>query len=131
MGLALLEQAVLGLAVRVLLLLHVSAHLRVQEQCAVEPVCGHWVLLESYVGDGMLEHCGRRKGRALIHGYWMSVRRMGRCGTTPTQGGSVGGRKQVNKALHTCTSWYAYAAMFGSSIDTLVPRALLRMYRLH
>ena len=22
---------------------------------------------------------------------------------------------QVNKALHTCTSWYAYAAMFGSS----------------
>ena len=42
-----------------------------------------------------------------------------------------GGRKQVNKALHTCTSWYAYAAMFGSSIDTLVPRALLRMYRLH
>ena len=30
-----------------------------------------------------------------------------------------GGRKQVNKALHTCTSWYAYAAMFGSSIDTM------------
>ena len=26
------------------------------------------------------------------------------------------GREQVNKALHTCTSWYAYAAMFGSSI---------------
>ena len=25
------------------------------------------------------------------------------------------GRTQVNKALHTCTSWYAYAAMFGSS----------------
>ena len=23
---------------------------------------------------------------------------------------------QVNKELHTCTSWYAYAAMFGSSI---------------
>ena len=22
---------------------------------------------------------------------------------------------QVNKGLHTCTSWYAYAAMFGSS----------------
>ena len=42
-----------------------------------------------------------------------------------------GGRKQVNKALHTCTSWYAYAAMFGSSIDTMVPRALKRMYRLH
>ena len=41
------------------------------------------------------------------------------------------GRKQVNKALHTCTSWYAYAAMFGSSIDTMVPRALKRMYRLH
>ena len=41
------------------------------------------------------------------------------------------GRKQVNKALHTCTSWYAYAAMFGSSIDTMVPRALQRMYRLH
>ena len=36
----------------------------------------------------------------------------------------VRGRKQVNKALHTCTSWYAYAAMFGSSIDTMVPRAL-------
>ena len=34
------------------------------------------------------------------------------------------GRKQVNKALHTCTSWYAYAAMFGSSIDTMVPQAL-------
>ena len=47
------------------------------------------------------------------------------------QGAALGGRKQVNKALHTCTSWYAYAAMFGSSIDTLVPRALLRMYRLH
>ena len=43
----------------------------------------------------------------------------------------LGGRKQVNKALHTCTSWYAYAAMFGSSIDTMVPRALQRMYRLH
>ena len=42
-----------------------------------------------------------------------------------------GGRKQVNKALHACTSWYAYAAMFGSSIDTMVPRALQRMYRLH
>ena len=41
------------------------------------------------------------------------------------------GRKQVNKALHTCTSWYAYAAMFGSSIDTMVPQALERMYRLH
>ena len=25
---------------------------------------------------------------------------------------------QVNKALHTCTSWYAYAAMFGSSPHT-------------
>ena len=25
------------------------------------------------------------------------------------------GRKQVNKVLHTCTSWYTYAAMFGSS----------------
>ena len=34
------------------------------------------------------------------------------------------GRKQVNKALHTCTSWYAYATMFGSSIDKMVPRAL-------
>ena len=22
---------------------------------------------------------------------------------------------RVNKALHTCTSWYAYAAMFGTS----------------
>ena len=41
------------------------------------------------------------------------------------------GRKQVNKALHTCTSWYAYAAMIGSSIDTMVPQALERMYRLH
>ena len=28
-----------------------------------------------------------------------------------------GGRKQVNKALHTCTSWYAYAEIFGSSIS--------------
>ena len=45
--------------------------------------------------------------------------------------GLPGGRKQVNKALHTCTSWYAYAAMFGSSIDTMVPQALERMYRLH
>ena len=43
----------------------------------------------------------------------------------------LGGRKQVNKALHTCTSWYAYAAMFGSSIDTMVPQAFERMYRLH
>ena len=25
------------------------------------------------------------------------------------------GRMQVNTALHTCTAWYAYAAMFGSS----------------
>ena len=24
---------------------------------------------------------------------------------------------QVNEALHTCRSWYAYAAMFGSSTD--------------
>ena len=44
---------------------------------------------------------------------------------------TITGRKQVNKALHTCTSWYAYAAMFGSSIDTMVPRALQCMYRLH
>ena len=49
--------------------------------------------------------------------------------TVPPFGG--GGRKRVNKALHTCTSWYAYAAMFGSSIDTMVPQALERMYRLH
>ena len=41
----------------------------------------------------------------------------------------VQGRKQVNKALHTCTSWYAYAAMFGSSIDTMGPRARQLMYR--
>ena len=27
------------------------------------------------------------------------------------------GRTQVNKAVHTCTSWYAYAATFGSSRD--------------
>ena len=27
-----------------------------------------------------------------------------------------GGRKHVNKALYTCTSWYAYAVMFDSSI---------------
>ena len=26
------------------------------------------------------------------------------------------GHTQVNKALHTCTSWYAYAAMCGSSV---------------
>ena len=49
----------------------------------------------------------------------------------PRCGGGGGGRKQVNKALHTCTSWYAYAAMFGSSIDTMGPRARQRMYRLH
>ena len=35
--------------------------------------------------------------------------------------GRLGGRKQVNKALHTCTSWYAYAAMFGRSTDMMVP----------
>ena len=29
------------------------------------------------------------------------------------------GRKQVNKARHTCTSWYAYAAMFGRSSSML------------
>ena len=29
------------------------------------------------------------------------------------------GRMQVNKALHTGTSWCAYAAMFGSSIKFL------------
>ena len=29
------------------------------------------------------------------------------------------GPQQVIKALHTCMSWYAYAAMFGSSIHTL------------
>ena len=28
---------------------------------------------------------------------------------------AYGGRTQVNKALHTCMSWYAYAAMFSSS----------------
>ena len=39
------------------------------------------------------------------------------------------GRKQVNKALHTCTSWYAYAAMFGSSTDMMGPRAHQLMYR--
>ena len=27
-----------------------------------------------------------------------------------------GGGKQVNKALYTCTSWHAYAAMFSSSM---------------
>ena len=26
---------------------------------------------------------------------------------------SLGGRMRVNKALHTCTSWYAYAVMLG------------------
>ena len=31
----------------------------------------------------------------------------------PRRGGGGGGA--VNKALYTCTSWYAYAAMFGSS----------------
>ena len=37
-------------------------------------------------------------------------------------GVEAGGRMQVNKALLTCTSWYAYAAMFGSSTDdTLCP----------
>ena len=46
--------------------------------------------------------------------------------------GHAGGRKQVNKALHTCTSWYAYAAMFGSSIDkqcSAVP--LIRWFHEH
>ena len=28
----------------------------------------------------------------------------------------MGGPQAGHKALHTCTSWYAYAAMFGSSI---------------
>ena len=28
---------------------------------------------------------------------------------------------QVNKVLHTCTSWYAYAAMFGSSHEFHIP----------
>ena len=37
------------------------------------------------------------------------------------RGGPEGGRKQVNKALHTCTSWSAYAAMFGSSFNALCP----------
>ena len=33
------------------------------------------------------------------------------------------GRTQVNKALHTCTSWHAYAAMFGSSQYTRIPHS--------
>ena len=36
----------------------------------------------------------------------------------------VHGRKQVNKALHTCTSSYAYAAMFGSSKASNVNHAI-------
>ena len=31
------------------------------------------------------------------------------------------GRMQVNTALYTCVSWYAYAAMFGSSIEVHHP----------
>ena len=37
-------------------------------------------------------------------------------GGVGTFGEVVDRGKQVNKALHTCTSWYAYAAMFGSSM---------------
>ena len=33
---------------------------------------------------------------------------------------------QVNKELHTCTSWYAYAAMFGSSTENTLRIHLLR-----
>ena len=34
-----------------------------------------------------------------------------------TFGGRGGGGAQAgHKALHTCTSWYAYGAMFGSSL---------------
>ena len=53
------------------------------------------------------------------------------CNHTPVlmRGRRGGERKQVNKALHTCTSWYAYAAMFGSSTDMMVPRANQLMYR--
>ena len=71
---------------------------------------------------------------------WSILRDLGRAGSdlgsvshdsTLTAFVARRGRKQVNKALHTCMSWYAYAAMFGSSIDTMVPQALERMYRLH
>ena len=31
-----------------------------------------------------------------------------------------GGAQAGLKALYTCTSWYAYAAMFGSSMRSLV-----------
>ena len=32
----------------------------------------------------------------------------------PRGGGGWGGLQAGHKALHTCTSWYAYVAMFGS-----------------
>ena len=40
-----------------------------------------------------------------------------------------GGHMRVNKAPHTCTSWSAYAAMFGTSPHTSISQpADLRMY---
>ena len=38
-------------------------------------------------------------------------------------GPSTSGRTQVNKALHTCTFWSAYAAMFSSSEHTWTPHS--------
>ena len=42
------------------------------------------------------------------------------------------GHMQVNKALQTCTLWYAYAAMFGCSISYthIQPNGVSCMYTL-
>ena len=40
-------------------------------------------------------------------------------GRRPLGGGMDIWPQQVIKALHTCTSWYAYAAMFSSSFHIL------------
>ena len=47
----------------------------------------------------------------------MNVQRSVLCTLTAAVTGGEGGGEQVNKALHTCTSWYAYVAMCGSAIE--------------
>ena len=54
-------------------------------------------------------------GQSLTHG-----RRTPDLMAAPKRGLVEGGPQAGLKALYTCTSWYAYAAMFGSSKRSLI-----------
>jgi len=79
--------------------------------------------------------CGTAVSAALFEPQWVPHCRHGRMlhprrqeAVPPADGGDlpwglrVGtrSRMQANKALYTCMSWYAYAAIFGSSFRILI-----------